>query len=60
MPSSGTVLNRCVNLDIELSTCFDRAKSKYLFIYLFSDFVQSTSYIKQKDTSPLQGLSSVR
>ena len=29
----------------------------YLFIYLFSDFVQSTRYIKQKDTSPLQGFS---
>ena len=26
-------------------------------IYLFSDFVQSTRYIKQKDTSPLQGFS---
>ena len=29
----------------------------YLSIYLFSDFVQSTRYIKQKDTSPLQGFS---
>ena len=26
-------------------------------IYLFFDFVQSTRYIKQKDTSPLQGFS---
>ena len=24
---------------------------------IFSDFVQSTRYIKQKDTSPLQGFS---
>ena len=29
-PSSGTVLNQCANLDIELSTCFHRAKLKYL------------------------------
>ena len=29
----------------------------YFLFYLFSDFVQSTRYIKQKDTSPLQGFS---
>ena len=29
----------------------------FFIIYLFSDFVQSTRYIKQKDTSPLQGFS---
>ena len=28
-----------------------------IYFYLFFDFVQSTRYIKQKDTSPLQGFS---
>ena len=28
-----------------------------IYYLLFSDFVQSTRYIKQKDTSPLQGFS---
>ena len=42
------------------SKSLERAWSRgivYLFIYLFSDFVQSTRYIKQKDTSPLRGFS---
>ena len=30
---------------------------KIILFILFSDFVQSTRYIKQKDTSPLQGFS---
>ena len=36
----------------------EKEKDFNLFnLFLFSDFVQSTRYIKQKDTSPLQGFS---
>ena len=38
-PSSGTVLNRCVNLDIELSTCFHHAKSTMSKLGLVLRFV---------------------
>ena len=37
-----------------LVTC---ENDNYYLFFLFFDFVQSTRYIKQKDTSPLQGFS---
>ena len=40
-------------LMVDTSLC---VHSVYYYL-LFSDFVQSTRYIKQKDTSPLQGFS---
>ena len=45
-------------MDAHVETDSGASANIYYFIFiLFFDFVQSTRYIKQKDTSPLQGFS---
>ena len=45
------------NVRLKNSKKLKTSRLRRAFIYLFSDFVQSTRCIKQKDTSPLQGFS---